>query len=114
MRARFIGLAIAALLIGGVTRPGHAEDAAAPKPAPAPTAAQPEAPPPSVARPSIAPNTAEPAPPPAAAEPAPRRHRRYARRHVRQYAYWEPFPIYWPHFHRHRVYWNRTPWTFRF
>jgi hypothetical protein len=27
-------------------------------------------------------------------------------------AYWEPFPIYWPHFYRHQVRWNRIPWMF--
>jgi uncharacterized membrane protein len=119
MRARSISLAFAALLAFGHMPSGHAEDAAAPKavpapaPAPAPSAAPTEAPA-SVPRPSIVPKTAEPASPPAAAEPTPRRHRRYARHHSRRYAYWQPFPIYWPHLRRHGIYWNRIPWMFRF
>ena len=115
MRARSLGIAFAALVAFGQMPPGHAEDAATPKPAPAPapapSAASTEAPA-SVPRPSIVPKTAEPATPSAAAEPAPRRHRRYARHHVRRYAYWQPFP--WPHLHRHGIYWSRIPWTFRF
>jgi hypothetical protein len=71
-----------------------------------------------VPRPPLVPQTAEPASPPAAAEPA-RQHRRHAGRHGRRYgyyrtAYWEPFPIYWPHFYRNRIRWTRVPWTFRF
>jgi hypothetical protein len=51
--------------------------------------------------------------PQADAEPAPRRHRRYAHRHYRRYAYWEPFPIFFPHFTRHHgIYWSRVPWFF--
>jgi hypothetical protein len=118
MKSHFTGLAVAALLVIGPTLPGHAEDAA-PAKSPAAPAAQTEAPPPSVLRPSLAPKTAEPASPPAAADPAPRRHRRYAHRHWRRYgyyrtAYWEPFPIYWPHYYRHRIRWNRIPWMFNF
>jgi hypothetical protein len=116
MKSHFTGLAIATLLVIGPTLPGYAEDAA-PK-APAAPAAQTEAPPPSVARPALAPKTAEPASPPAAAEPAPR-HRRYAHRHHRRYghyrhAYWEPFPIFWPHLYRNRIHWSRIPWAFNF
>ena len=110
-------IAGALLLVSATALPGHAEDA--PKAPPAPAASQTEAPPPSVARPSLAPKTAEPASAPAAADPAPRRQRRYAHRHHRRYgyyrsAYWEPFPIYWPHFYRHRIHWNRIPWAFHF
>ena len=117
MKSHFTGLAVATLIVFG-TLPGYAEDAAAPK-APAAPATQTEAPPPSVPRPSLAPKTAEPASPPAAADPAPRRHHRYAHRHWRRYgyyrtAYWEPFPIYWPHYYRHRIRWNRIPWAFNF
>jgi hypothetical protein len=129
MKARFIGLAVTALLVFVQARSSHAEDAAAPAAAPAPAAAQTEAPPPSVARPSIAPKTAEPAQPPTVdktADPDAKRvsderprHRRYAHRHYRRYgyyrtAYWQPFPIYWPHLSRHRIYWSRIPWSFRF
>src|SRR3977135_2935768 len=113
MKTHFTGLAVVALLVIAPTLPGHAQDAAASK-APAapattqtPAATQTEAPPPSVPRPSLAPKTAEPASPPAAADPAPRRHRRYAHRHYRRYSYWEPFPVYWPHFYRSRIHWNR-------
>ena len=29
------------------------------------------------------------------------------------YAYWEPFPIYFPHLTRHHgIYWSRIPWFF--
>ena len=117
MKSYFTGIAVAALLVIGPTFPGYAEDAA-------PPAATQAEPPPSVPRPSLAPKAAEPTTAPAAgktAEPDPRnvsderpRHRRYARyRHYRT-AYWEPFPILWPHVYRNRVYWNRVPWAFRF
>jgi hypothetical protein len=118
MKTHFTGLAVAALLVVAPALPGYAEDAAAPA-APAPTAQTPaatqtQAPPPSVPRPSLAPKTAEPASAPADAEPAPRHHRRYAHRHWRRYAYWEPFPIYWPHLYRNRIHWSRIPWNFNF
>ena len=120
MKSHCTGLAVAALLVIGSILPGYAEDAAAPK-APAapataqtPAATQTEAPPASVPRPALAPKTAEPASPPADAEPAQRQHRRYAHRHHRRYAYWEPFPIYWPHFYRSRIHWSRIPWAFNF
>jgi len=126
MKMQFRGIAVATLLTMGSTLAVHAEDAAAPKDTAAPAVTQTEAPA-SVPRPSIVPKTAEPtntthpsvaskSAEPAAApdttEPAPRRHRRYAYRHYRRYAYWEPFPVYLPHFHRHRIYWNRIPWFF--
>lgn len=111
MKTQFAGIAVAALLTIASSLPGHTEDAAPPKDsaAPAATPAAPQAAAP-VARPSIAPKTAEPASAPATAETAPRRHRRYAHRHYRRYAYWEPFPIYWPRIHRHHFYWSRIPW----
>jgi hypothetical protein len=107
-------IAAALLLVIGPTLPGHAEDT--PNAAPAPAASQTEAPPPSVARPSLAPKTAEPASVSAAADPAPRRHSHRQHRRYGYYrsAYWEPFPIYWPHFYRHRMHWNRIPWAFHF
>jgi hypothetical protein len=117
MKLHFTGLAVAALLAIGPTLSCHAEDAVAPKasatPASPQTPTQTDAPPPSVPRPSLAPKNAELASPPANAEPAPRQYRRYAHRHHRRYrtAYWEPFPIYWPHFYRNRIHWNRTPWS---
>ena len=112
MKSHLTGLAVAALLVIGPTLSGHAEDAAPREPA-APAAAQADAPPSSVPRPSLAPKAAEPASTPVAAEPAPRQ-RRYAHRHWRRYAYWEPFPIYWPHFYRSRIHWSRIPWAFNF
>jgi hypothetical protein len=124
MKSYFAGLAIATLLVGGLTLPGYAEDKV---PAP-PTAPQTDAPPPSVPRPSLVPKTAEPATTPTATKtadpdvktaPDERRHRRYAHRHYRRYgyyrtAYWEPFPIFWPHVYHNRLRWNRVPWAFRF
>jgi len=111
MRNHFTGLAIAALLAVAPAFPGHAEDAAPPTAA-APTApaATQAAPPASVPRPSIVPKSAEPASAPVTDDAAPRRQRRYAHRHYRHYAYWEPFPVYWPHFYRRGVYWSRIPW----
>ncbi len=120
MKTHFAGLAIAALLVIGPTLPGHAEDAAATPTAPAtPAATQTEAPPPSVPRPSLASKTAEPASPPAAEETTQQPRRRYAHRCHGRYgtyrtAYWEPFPIYWPHLYHNRIHWNRIPWLFRF
>jgi hypothetical protein len=108
MRKHFTRLAIATLLACATVVPGHAEDASPPAQA-APAATQTE-PPASVPRPSIAPKSAEPAAAPVADDAAPRRNRRYAYRHYRHYAYWEPFPVYWPHFYRQRIYWNRIPW----
>jgi hypothetical protein len=112
MKPPFAGLAVAALLVIAPALPGHAEDATMPA-APA-TANQTEPPPASVPRPSLAPKTAEPAPAPEAAESTPPRHRRYALRHWRRYAYWEPFPIFWPHFYRNRIHWYRIPWALNF
>jgi hypothetical protein len=112
MKAHFTGLAVAALLVAALTLPGHAEDAAAPT---APAAAQKEAAPASVPRPSLAPKTAEPASAPATTESDARPPRRYAHRRWHRYgyyrtAYWEPFPIYWPHLYRSRIHWGRIPW----
>ena len=108
MKSHFSGIALAAMLMVGASLPGHAEDAAKPAEPPATKADAPV----NVPRPSLTPKTAEPASPPAATEAAPRRVRRSARHHARRYAYWEPFPVYLPHLHRHRIYWNRIPWFF--
>jgi hypothetical protein len=104
MRRHFTGVAIAALFTFSATLPGRTEDAKTP-----PAARQTE-PPVSVPRPSIAPKTAEPASAPVANDAAPRRHRHDTHRHYRHYAYWEPFPVFLPHFYRHRIYWNRISW----
>ncbi len=116
MKSPLTGLAIAALLVVGSILPGHAEDAAAPA---NPAATQGQAPPPSVPRPPIVPKAAEPASPAAAAEPSPPAQPRVAHRHYRRWgiyhtAYWEPFPIYWPHLYHHRIHWNRIPWVLHF
>ena len=108
MKTQFTGIALATMLTIGWSLSGYAEDAAKPTDATAPAAAAPKA-----AEPAVAPNSAEQASPPAA-EPAPRRHRRHARHRYRRYAYWEPFPIYWPHVYHNRVHWSRVPWFFRF
>jgi hypothetical protein len=121
MKLYFTSIAVVALLVIGPTFPGHAEDAATP-------AATQAEPPPSVPRPSLAPKKAEPPTAPAASKATepdakttsdePPRHRRYAHRYHRygyyRTAYWEPFPIFWPHVYRSRVYWNRIPWAFHF
>jgi hypothetical protein len=112
MKSPFAGLAVAVLLVIAPTLPGHAEDATTPA-APA-TANQTEPPPASVPRPSLAPKTAEPAPAPEAADSTPPRHRRHAHRHWRRYAYWEPFPIFFPHLYHNRIRWYRIPWAFNF
>src|SRR5581483_3466721 len=121
MKRHYSAAVAAAFLLTASSLAAKAEDAApAPAASPAaPAAAPADSAPASVARPSIVPKTndtaAKPdasAKPRADAEPSPRRHRRYARRHYR-YAYWEPFPIYFPHFTRHHgIYWSRIPWFF--
>ncbi len=128
MKTHLTGLTLAALLTIGTALPGFAEDAAPSKEIMAQPPAGKESPavPPSVPRPSLAPKAAEPAPAPVAepaskpvTEPAQTPRRRYAhRRHWRygyyRTAYWEPFPIFWPRYHHHRVHWGRIPWFFRF
>ena len=114
MNRQFKGIAVAALLSLGAPLPALAQDAKTTDSS-APAAAKTEAPV-NVPRPSIVPNaapkTAEPAAAPATTESTPRRQRRYARHHYRRYAYWEPFPVYFPRVHRHRIYWNRISWFF--
>ena len=122
MKANLTGLAVALLLTAGSALPGHAEDAvppAAPAASPSTPAATPtDTPPPTtVPRPSIVPKSAEPAQQPIAPQAddnaAPRHHRHYAHRHHRwHYAYWQPFPIYWPHIWHNRIYWSRIRWFF--
>jgi hypothetical protein len=113
MKPLFTGLAIAASLVVAAGLPGYAEDATASKTTPTPTATQTGAPPASLPRPSLTPKTAEPASLPDVAGPAPNGNRRSAGRylHLRfghhRIAYWKPFSIHWPHFHRHRIHWRR-------
>ena len=116
MKKLVIAAALAVIGASAHTLPGFAQDAAQ-QPAAAPTASPPAASTETVPRPSIVPKAAEPAAPAADNEPAPRRPH-YAH-HYRRYgyyrtAYWEPFPIYWPHFYHNRVHWNRIPWLLRF
>jgi hypothetical protein len=113
MRRRLSTAVAAAFFVTAASLAARAEDAA---PAATPTDSAPA----SVARPSIVPQTNDTAAKPdtsvrpqADAEPAPRRHRRYARRHYMRYAYWEPFPIFFPYFsRRHGITWSRIPWFF--
>jgi hypothetical protein len=110
MKTRSLGIAFAALLACAPVR-GFAEDAASPAaPANAATpAAGPNDCPTSVPRPSILPKTVEGAAP-AATETNVRKPRRAARKHYRRYAYWEPFPVFWPSYHRHHLSWRRVAW----
>jgi hypothetical protein len=118
MKRQYSAAVAAVFLLTASSLAARAKDAAQAPAAPA--AAPSDSPPSSVARPSIVPKTndtaAKPdtsARPQADAEPASRRHRRYARHHYRRYAYWEPFPIFFPRFTRHHgVYWSRVPWFF--
>jgi hypothetical protein len=104
----FKGFAAAAVLVAAVGLPAHAEDAPAATTAPTEAAPSESKPAPSdVARPALVPK-AESAP--AASTEAPRPHRRYARHHYRHYAYWEPFPVYFPHLYHNRILWNRISW----
>jgi hypothetical protein len=104
MKTRSLGIAFAALLAFAPVR-GHAEGAAnAPANAATPTSDRPADAP----RPSIVPKTAEGAPAPTT-EPAMRK-RRSAKKQLRRYAYWEPFPIYWPSYYRHHLSWRRVAW----
>jgi hypothetical protein len=119
MKAQLTGLAVALLFTAASTLPGHAEETAqppAPAASPSAPAATPAEPPATMPRPSILPKNAEPAPQPIAPQAddaAPRRHRHYAhRRYGWHYAYWQPFPIYWPHLYHSRIYWSRIPWFF--
>jgi hypothetical protein len=111
MKTRSLGIAFAALLAFAPVR-GSAEDAASPA---APTntatpAAGPNDRPASVPRPSIVPKTTEAAPAPVASETTASKPHRYARKHYRRYVYWEPFPLYWPSYHRHHLSWRRVAW----
>jgi hypothetical protein len=134
MKTPLAGLAIAALLTVASTIPGFAEDApkTPPADAPAATTAAPADTTPGVApRPSLlsrknnpsaaGPKADEPktAEQPAADAPPLQHRRHYAHRHHRywgnyRYAYWEPFPIFFPHVYHNRIHWNRIPWMFRF
>jgi hypothetical protein len=132
MKTPLAGLAIAALLTVGSTFPGFAEDAAKAPAAdtPAATTAPADATPGVAPRPSILSKKTDPAAagpkadqPRTAEQPAaddaapPRHHRRYARHHHwghYRYAYWEPFPIFFPHIYHNRIHWNRIPWLIQF
>ena len=108
MKTRSLGIAFAALLACAPVR-GHAQDgAAAPANATSP-AARPGDRPADVPRPSIMPKTVE-GTAPAQTEATPRKSRRYARKNNRRYAYWEPFPMYWPNYYLHHLNWRRVAW----
>jgi hypothetical protein len=112
MTIDFKGLAAAALLLTALNFPCYAEDATTTAPAASDQATQGDAKPRDVQRPALTARSADTAPD-ATTEPAPR-HRHYARRHYyRHLAYWEPFPVFLPHFFHNRITWNRVSW-FRF
>jgi hypothetical protein len=120
MKRHYSAALAAAFLLTAPSFAAKAEDAPAPVASPAAPAAAPADSPGNVARPSIVPKNDTAAKPDASvkpqadAEPSPRRHRRYAHRRYHRYAYWEPFPIYFPHLtRRHGVYWSRIPWFFK-
>lgn len=115
MRVRYLAISTAALMAMAATEMSARADDTAPATAAAPAAATaaPDTPPANVPRPSILPKAADngaesQAPQASGATPPRRRH--YARRHHWRYASWEPFPIYWPHLSRSRIYWSRVPW----
>jgi hypothetical protein len=122
MGVRYLAISAATLMAVVATElSARADDAAPGAPAAttaAPPAATTDAPPVNVPRPSILPKTTdktagqstEPMPPQASDDSARRPRRHYARHRHWRYAYWEPFPIYWPHIYHNRVYWNRIPW----
>ena len=119
MRVRYLAISTAALMAMAASElSARADDTAPAAPAaPAATTAAPAAtdtPPVNVPRPSILPKTtdksAEPVAPQASDEATPRPHRHYAHRRHLRYAYWEPFPVYWPHLYRSHIYWSRIPW----
>jgi hypothetical protein len=103
---RYVPTCVVALLLATVlAMPGHAEEPAA--------ASQP---PSDLARPALVSTKAEPTAPSASPE-VPRRHRRNAYRHHRDYGMYRAayFPIlYWPPHHWPRIQWQRTIWPFRF
>ena len=112
MKTRSLGIAFAALLAFAPVRGNAAEEGAntaAPANAATP-ASGPNDRPTNVPRPSILPKTTETTPAPAASETTARKPRRYARKHYRRYAYWEPFPVYWPNYHRQHLPWRRLAW----
>jgi len=107
MKTRSLGIAFAALLAFAPVR-GSAANTTAPADAATP-ATDPGNRPASVPRPSIAPKAGEAAPAPAT-ETTPRKSRRSAKKQLHRYAYWEPFPVYWPSYHRHHLTWRRIAW----
>ena len=132
MNSLFKGFAAAAVLVAAFSLSARAEDAPATTQAPAPTQASPNQASPNQASPNQAsptqdaPSQAKPSPDvvsrpalvpkptdattDATTEPAPHHHRRYARHYDRHYVYWDPFPIFLPHFYRNHIVWNRISW----
>jgi hypothetical protein len=118
MKASFAtSFVIVAVFVAGSSLPGFAQDTTT-QPAPAAQTPPPAASTETVPRPSIVPKSAAPAAPAADNNPPAPRHRRYAHRYHRygyyRTAYWEPFPVYWPHLYHNRIHWNRIPWFVRF
>ena len=113
----FKAIAAAALLLAALNVPCRAEDAPAAPPAAADqaTPGDTKSTPTDVPRPSITAKSTDKstdtAAGDAASEPAPHHRRHYAHRYYyRHYAYWEPFPIFFPHLYHNRIVWNRVSW----
>jgi hypothetical protein len=101
MKTRSLGIAFAALLAFAPVRGNAREAANTAAPANAATpAADPTERAASVPRPSIL----------SSDETTPRKPRRVAKKNPRRYAYWEPFPMYWPSYHGHLLSWRRLAW----
>lgn len=119
MKTTSTRLVIVTMLLVVTYAPSRAEDAALPAAPASPAASSPAAqadappvggsPPAAVPRPSLVPNATDPAaekPTNSAARP----YRHHANRRHQRYAYWEPFPVYLPHFFHQRVHWSRIRW----
>jgi hypothetical protein len=110
MKTRSLGIAFAALLALAPVR-GNAEEAATPS-SPA-NAAKPANGTNSrlagIQGPSIPPRAGE-AMPSRSDETLSRKPRRAAKKQSRRYAYWEPFPLYWPSYQRQHLSWRRIAW----
>ena len=101
MKTRSLGIAFAALLAFAPVR-GAGQTANAAGPANAATPADPGDRPASVARSASVPKTAA-----SATETTPRKLRKKS---LRRHAYWGPFPVYWPSYHRQHLTWQRLAW----
>jgi hypothetical protein len=104
MKTRSLGIAFAALLAFAPVRGNAGQTAGTAAPANAATSADPGERQTSVPRPAIVPKTSDAA---SATETTPRKPRK---KNLRRFAYWEPFPVYWPSYHRRHLTWQRIAW----